>query len=273
MKNINIFMLIMTFSLIIPVIKVSASNNSNNEKFILYAGIEEVFNENKQSISIIKQDISRLDKEHLGWTTDRVNIREEPNINSKILGVLDYNEAITYHVFDNNWATIDYYGKEAYVDKRYLFNDKNYFEEYSIPDNNGFKSYMSYHQITNKTSIQYELQNNAYTGNHGIRMIKNRYCIALGTYFNAELGSYVDLILENGSTIPCVISEIKSDKDTDENNIVTSHNGCVAEFIVDTKVMNENSKKQGDISFCNKDWDSQITIIRIYKNGVFKEEL
>lgn len=272
MKNIFILISITVFLLITPVIKTNATS-SNAEKFTLYAGVEEVFNDNVQNLSIIQQYTSCLDSEYFGWVIKRVNVREEPNTNSKILGVLEYNEAITYHIYNDNWAVIDYYGKESYVDRIYLFKEKIDYEDHQIQSNNGFKSYMSYHTITNKESTQYELQSYAYTGNHGIRMIQNRYCIALGTYFDAQLGNYVDLILENGSTIPCVISEIKSDKDTDENNIVTSHNGCVAEFIVDVKAMNENAKKYGDISYCKPDWNSSIINIRVYNKGIFEEKL
>ena len=128
---------------------------------------------------------------------------------------------------------------------------------------------MSYKAITNKNSKQYKLQkNNAYTGNYGIRMVHNRYCVAIGTYFNAPVGTYIDLVLENGTTISCIVAEIKSNRDTDADNIVTSHNGCVAEFLVDTKVLNENAKRDGDISSCRKDWNSPVTRIKVYKKSI-----
>ena len=52
----------------------------------------------------------------------------------------------------------------------------------AVPSNNSFKAYMSYTAITNTSSPQYKLQQQAYTGNYGIRMVDDRYCIAVGSY-------------------------------------------------------------------------------------------
>lgn len=74
---------------------------------------------------------------------------------------------------------------------------------YDIPENRGFKSYMDYRTITSTGSKQFQLQNlYANTGDYGIRMVDDRFCIAVGTHFDAQIGQYLDLILENGSVIP-----------------------------------------------------------------------
>ena len=134
---------------------------------------------------------------------------------------------------------------------------------YFIPQNRGFKSYMSYKEITNKSSKQYKLQQKAYTGNYGIRMVDDRYCVALGTYFQKEIGTYFDLVLENGTIIKCILGDIKASVHTKEDNI-TSLNGCVSEFIIDSESLIKVAKTSGDISNCNDQWKSPVKKINFY---------
>lgn len=142
-------------------------------------------------------------------------------------------------------------------------NEPEYITKY-VPSNNSFKSFMSYKAITSKSSQQYRLQKSAYTGEYGIRMINGRFCIALGTGFNISVGTYVDLILENNTVIPCIVGDIKDPKHTKSDNITTITNGCVSEFIVDIKKLDPLAKRMGDISYCNNMWKSSVSKIRIY---------
>ena len=113
---------------------------------------------------------------------------------------------------------------------------------YTMPSTSGFKSYMSYKAITSTSSPQYKLQHSyAYTGDYGIRQVNGRYCIAIGTFSGASIGTYVDLILNNGTTIHCIIGDFKSNAHTDASNMMTS-NGCVSEFIVDMNSFNSTAK-------------------------------
>lgn len=242
--------------------------NEQDDMSYLQAGVEEVLNVDTD-IEEEAEDTSNDLTVHTGWATAIVNIRKKPTTNSDIYDVLEYNEKIEYQLYSDNWVKINYNGTSAYVAKRYISNSENKYNEYSVPENNGFKSYMSYEAITNKVSKQYKLQRNyAYTGNNGIRMVHDRYCIALGTYFDAPIGTYVDIILKNGTTISCIVAEIKSDQHTNADNIVTSHNGCVAEFIVDTDVLNRDAKRTGDVSSCKKDWDSPVKKVKVYTKSV-----
>lgn len=243
----------------------------SKEEFVLYAGVEEAFDidADRNEKEYIEEPASEDPTIYLGWVTARVNIRKEPNTDSEVLDIIEFNEAINYQIYNSKWAVITYNNEQAYVHRNYISQDENSFDEYSVPDNRGFKSYMSYEAITNETSKQYKLQKHyAYTGNHGIRMIHNRYCIALGTYFNAPIGTYVDLELDNGTIIPCIVSEIKSDVHTNADNIVTSHNGCITEFLVDTEVMNTNAKRDGDISSCREEWNSPVVKINVYNKNI-----
>lgn len=143
------------------------------------------------------------------------------------------------------------------------------YKSYSIPSNSGFKSYMSYKALTSKSSPQYKLQSSyAYTGNHGIRQVNGRYCIAIGTFSNAKVGSYVDLVLENGTIIPCIVGDFKAPVHTDSSNIVTLHNGCVSEFIVDMNSLHSTAKRMGNISYCEESWKSPVKTIVVYSTNV-----
>ena len=245
--------------------------NEPEDIFSLQAGVEEVLDiDTDVEEEVIVEDDNIDETVYTGWSTAIVNIRKKPTTNSDIYDVLEYNEKIEYQLYSDNWVRINYNGTSAYVAKRYISNKENTYKEYSVPKNSGFKSYMSYEAITNKASKQYRLQNNyAYTGNNGIRMVHDRHCIALGTYFNAPIGTYVDLILDNGTTISCIVAEIKSDQHTNEDNIVTLHNGCVAEFLVDTNVLNKDAKRTGDVSSCKQDWDSPVKKVKVYTKSVF----
>ena len=206
-----------------------------------------------------------------GWTTARVNIRTNPNTSSIVLGILDFNDRVEYIDFNDEWVKISYNKDiDAYIYKKYISDVECEYKTYTIPSNEGFKSYMGYKAITATGSTQYKIQNEyAYTGKYGIRQIGSRYCIGLGTYYGAELGQYVDLKLENGVIIKCVLSEFKADRDTDKNNIFTP-NGCCSEFIVDTPQLNKKAKGAGDISVCSEFWNSPVTEIIIYDKSIFE---
>lgn len=209
-----------------------------------------------------------------GYTTENVNVRTEPSFSAEIYGIAPFDSFIVYKDYDENWVEILNFvngekEKTFYMSNQYFSDTPCGYEEYSIPDNNGFKSYMSHKSITDKTSNQYTLQKSyAYTGDFGIRKVKNRYCIAIGTAFNTKIGDYVDLILENGEVIPSVVSDIKADKDTDSNNIATIHNGCVSEFVVDAPVLADNIAKHGDISVAKDEWNSKVVKIKIYDKNI-----
>ena len=156
------------------------------------------------------------------------------------------------------------------VEDKAAANVEVHYDEYAVPENSGFKSYMDYRTKTNKDSRQYGIQ--AYyatTGNHGIRMVDDRYCVAIGSYFNVEVGQLFDIILENGAVIPCVVADMKADVDTESTNMITSHNGCMSEFVVDTPHLDNNARLRGDVSYCQDGWISPIASILVYDNNIF----
>lgn len=202
-----------------------------------------------------------------GWTTTGVNIRKNPNLDATILTTYNVNTQISYTEYDEKWVKIEYGEDVAYVAKTYVSDNKVTIEKNSIvktdhplPQRKDFKSYMGYKAITNKSSKQYQLQQIAYTGDHGIRKIGDRYCVAIGSHWGVDMGENFDLILANGTVIPCVKADAKADKDTDSSNIYTA-NGCCSEFIVDTGALDSAAKTSGNVSSVDPNWNSPVVTI------------
>ena len=216
--------------------------------------------------------VSKKKKFVTGWTTTSVNVRKGPSTESKILDTYSFNTKVQYSNYNKNWFEIKYGDKTAYMYKDYISSSKPKYRDYDVPSNRGFKSYMHYGAITSTSSKQYILQQKAYTGKHGIRQVNGRYCVAIGSYFNSRIGMMFDLILENGAVIHCIMADQKSDKHTDSSNIITTHNGCLSEFIVDVYALDKDAKKHGDISYCNDKWQSPVKKVRVYINMALKED-
>ena len=206
-----------------------------------------------------------------GWTTTNVNVRNEPSTDSEVLEVYSFNTPIQYYKFNDEWAKIVYPTGYVYMSLQYISNEKLNYRDYTVPITSGFKSYMPYTAITNKASKQFKLQQMASTGTYGIRTVNNRYCVAIGTAFNAQVGTYFDLILANETVISCIVSDIKADKHTDKNNMITVSNGCLTEFIVNSSALDRNAKRMGDISYCCDEWNSRVEKIRVYDKNIFEE--
>lgn len=113
-----------------------------------------------------------------------------------------------------------------------------------VPDGEGIcqsekKTYMSYRKVTSVTSAQYALlySDICYTDPvTGIRMVGDRYCIAVGTGYASRIGTKIDLQMENGSTVNCILGDVKSDMHTDETHRYQAFDGSVVEMIIDPDV-------------------------------------
>lgn len=151
-------------------------------------------------------------------------------------------------------------------------NEPNIIKECYLSGQNGFKSYMPYNCITDSASNQYALQNIAYTGDYGIRMVDGRYCVAIGTALSADVGTYIDIVLENETIIPCIVGDIKDNKHTLQDNLTTAANGCVSEFIVDNNNLIYNIRSSGNISSANQLWNSPVNKFIVYDYNVLKKE-
>lgn len=104
---------------------------------------------------------------------------------------------------------------------------------------------MSYRKTTDTKSRQYKLLNSpeCYTDKKtGIRMVGDRYCIAIGSYYSKEIGTKINLVMENGSVVKCIMAEAKSDAHTDETHRFQKWDGSVAEFVFDPDVFKSSSQ-------------------------------
>ena len=136
------------------------------------------------------------------------------------------------------------------------------------PSYHGQKTYMDYRTITSTGTYEYKLQNTvAYTNDDGIRMINGRYCIAVGTAFGTRIGQYIDLVLENGTVIHCIMGDTKSDEHTDSEHVFTVASGCCSEFIVETEKLN-GVAKSGDVSNAHPEWKSAVSKVMVYNKFV-----
>lgn len=133
--------------------------------------------------------------------------------------------------------------------------------------NSEFKSYMHYEKIVTKTSEQYKLQQNAY--NKGVfRMYNDCYMIAVGTGWGFVVSDYVDVKLDTGVILKCIIGDIKQDVHTDSSNRFKIQDGYfrngkqminVIEFIVCD--INETMAKYGDISKVDSIFEGNVVNI------------
>ena len=249
------------------VIEDSLENNNISGKT---KHIEETVKESP--VEIEEKDETKIQQE--GWTTSTLNVREEPNTDSNVLDTLPFNTYIRYYEYNDEWAEISCDNGQAYISRDYISDQECGFVMYDVPKYAGFKSWMSYKAITNISSKQYKLQQIASTGYAGIRTVNNRYCVAIGTAFDASIGTYIDLILEDGFVIPCIVADIKNPKHTDANNVFTitgktKKTICCTEFVIDPDKLNLDAMESGNISDCNELWTECVRAIVVYDKNVW----
>lgn len=127
-------------------------------------------------------------------------------------------------------------------------------ENVSLPtqSDNSFKSYMDWRMITDNSSKQWEMQQQAYTDENGLRKIGDYYCVALGSGISDTLGTKFIATLDSGEKIKIIMAEQKSDRHTDESNrYMPRDDGSInlIEFIVQTERLPEIVTIMGDISY------------------------
>lgn len=242
----------------------------------LYAGIslkcsgylpkQKILTEEKERVETTEANKkSKPKKLYDGYIVgDGVNLRSKPNNKSLALDSLFFNDVVSVYGTCGDYVKVKFGGQTGYVASKYISKKQPESKTFDVPYAS-MKTWMSYKTITSKGSKQYKLQQIAYTGNYGIRMVNNRYCVALGSHFGCEIGQYFDLILANGTVIPCIMSDQKADIHTDSNNIITSASNCLSEFIVDVEALNSNAKRDGTMSSCTESWNTHVAQIIVYE--------
>ena len=78
---------------------------------------------------------------------------------------------------------------------------------------------------------------------HGcLQMVDGRYCVAVGSYFcykegTTPVGQYLDVILEDGTVIPCISGDWKADIHTNQNAIPSIGAAAHSHHAVDNSVV------------------------------------
>lgn len=206
-----------------------------------------------------------------GYIQYDVNARIAPSETAVIDHVKSWNEKVQYEYYNENWSIVkgDTEDEYFYVSKDAISNSATSYTYFDVYGDKR-KSYMDWTAITAKSSLQYKLQQLAYTADNGVRAVNGRYCIATGSYYTHTVGQYVDLILENGATIQCVIGDCKANQHTNSNNSV-GHDGSVAEFIVTTSALPLAATRSGDVSDSTEGWNAKVVGMYVYDKNVFGE--
>jgi hypothetical protein len=194
-----------------------------------------------------------------------LNVRSEPNKESEILGTLTWMEEIKYSIVNDDWYCIKLNDDTAgYVASKYVTSEfESYNKTYSVSGDKA-KTYMDYRKITDKSSRQYRLQLRATTNEeNGLRMLRNRYMVALGSYFGCSVGQYVDVVLSDGEVLECIVGDAKQDIHTDSSNL-HGINGDTAEFIVNEDVLKATTPVKGNISDVSDKFDGSVVEVRVY---------
>lgn len=117
--------------------------------------------------------------------------------------------------------------------------------------NTGFKAYMDYRFITNRSSTQWKMQQSAVTNEHGIRTYNGLYMVAVGTGFADSCGIKLRITLSSGTVILAITGDIKDNRHTDSSNKYDAKNRSMLEFIVDAEKISSKCKIMGDMSSAN----------------------
>ena len=242
---------------VVPIWGQDISNTQTRQQINLSAGV------GKAMDNIILHPIpERFRIFETKYLNSDANIRYSPSLDSEVVTVLPFNTEVRVFDYSEDWDMVRYDDKIYYVYKDLVSDEMLNYHTYSTPYNT-IKSFMGYHKITSQGSEQYKLQQKAYTGEYGIRQVNGRFCIAVGSAYTTTIGQYIDLILENGTIIPCILAECKDDKDTNADNTIT-FDGSLAEFVVDIKTLNKDIMYDGSTSKACDAWESTIVEIRVY---------
>jgi hypothetical protein len=125
-----------------------------------------------------------------------------------------------------------------------------------------FKSYTDYNCLS-RSSLQWTIQEKAYTDENGLRKIKDAYLVALGSYYGVELGTEYIVTLSNGNSFNIILCDVKNDIHTDELNRECLTNGSVLEFYVETSSLPNIVRLTGTIGSIDFFNGSVVNITKI----------
>ena len=203
-----------------------------------------------------------------GYMIQDVPVYETPDTSAAVVGISSINSRVYYcHDCEEGWNRL---ANGGYIQAGNISDTYNedIVVSYDIPANTGKKSWMGCNLFGAGTR-QAALQQMAMTDENGLRTVNGRYCVAIGSHFGTSIGQCFDLILMDGTRIPCVMGDQKADCHTDAQNIFTG-NGCCSEFIVEQSALNPAAKQSGSVSSING-WNSPVMKILVYDINIINE--
>lgn len=233
------------------------------------------------SIGIVGTDVERIDDPLYTYTSNNTsNNIEEVKDDVSVITAVPTIAPITSSMNENNsnieeeCSTSNSQTTEPEATEETDEKESTYVEKSIYVGSQDLRfSYMDWRTITDQTSDQWKLQNwySITDWTTGIRTVNGRYSVAVGSTVSVEKGRYINVYLENGTLIPCIISDTKADYDTWGNNGTIGNDGSVIEFIVDTDVMSAidigSVTAMGDYKYLSDNWNSPVDHIDVLTYG------
>lgn len=116
-----------------------------------------------------------------------------------------------------------------------------------------FKSWMDYRKITNKSSRQWKLQQEAYTDDQGFRRIGDYYMVAMARQYGPVGKKYL-ITFSSGASILSIIGDIKG------GTTCAHKDTSMLEFLVNADMITQAVKRSGNV---NKIYDGTIISIHV----------
>lgn len=234
----------------------------------LLAKVDDVDDFNELLVGTDEELAEFYEFEKVGYTNANIDCFTRPNVKHTKLDGLPINTKIKYSKYNDDWYIGMYKDYIIFIRTKDISKSKLNYTVKPAWSGDRNKSYMDYRTITSRNSPQYKLQHYyATTDVTGIRVVDGRYCVALGSYYTHDVGRYVDVVLYNGTILPCIVGDCKANRDTLYNNSVGA-NGGVCEFIVHTQSLPRMVKRMGDCSYIDG-WNAKVKEIRILNKNVF----
>lgn len=153
-------------------------------------------------------------------------------------------------------------------------------KECEVNGMHSWKPWAWYTAITVVNSPQYRLQQIAKTDERGIRIVQDpngewRYCVALPVYWaggtSKDIGRCVDLVMENGYTLKCVLGDTKKIEHSLRGEGKYGRKGEIIEVQVDGNKLPDIVKQMGNASYLGDDWKGEVRkviVLDMYIGGV-----
>jgi len=251
---------------------IAKASTDTNVRFT--AGITELF-DSIEPVPIYQEtneeltneiDFTAFDFELTGYidVNTELNVRAYPNTSSEIITTLNWMDEIHYSIYDEEWACVQIDDIYGFVSSKYITGEyESYTRTYSVSGDKS-KTFMDYRTITDRSSNQYKLQLRAYTNDdNGLRMLRGRYMVAIGSYFDCRVGQFIDVVLSDGEILECIVGDAKQDIHTDSQNLHGLY-GDTVEFIVDSNVLTDTTDVIGNISDVSEEFDGKVVEVRVY---------